>query len=50
MLSAGGDRGEEKGRDVDQLTRQFLIVTEKHDIENISRMKDVMVGRHLSIV
>jgi hypothetical protein len=39
MSSAGGNRGKEKNREADYLRHQFLIVVQKHYIENISGKK-----------
>jgi hypothetical protein len=44
MSSAGGDRRDERTRDVDHLTPQFLIGNSKHHIKNISRTEGAMGG------
>jgi hypothetical protein len=41
---------EEGGRDVNHLIHQFLIVIQKHSIENISRTEGVLVGRNEQVV
>jgi hypothetical protein len=38
ISSAGGDRGDEEGRDADHLALQFLIGNQNHYIKNISRV------------
>jgi hypothetical protein len=40
ISSAGGDRGDEGGRDAGHLRSQFLIDIEKEYMGNISRMED----------
>jgi hypothetical protein len=45
-LSAGGERGEEGGRDANHLTYQFLIGNQKHITKDISRAENAMVGRN----
>jgi hypothetical protein len=46
ISSAGGDRGEQRSRDVDHFAPQFLIVIEKHYLENILRTESAMVGEN----
>jgi hypothetical protein len=45
MASAGGNRGQEGGREAGHSMLQFLIVIQKHKIKNISRRDGVMTGR-----
>jgi hypothetical protein len=46
MLNTGGSRGYEGGQTTDHIRHQFLIVIQKHYIENISRTEIAVIGRN----
>jgi hypothetical protein len=50
MSSSGRDKGHEEDRDADHLTSQFLVISQKHYIENISGAEGAMVGRYYYII